>query len=100
MSTSFSSKQEHIANTIQTRQPKSLPCRFPRYIRSREDKLPEDASSPEVIVDLYNKQTRKMSSAKELLEAQAKRDRAEDAAQEVKPPSSSSPVLISTGKPR
>ena len=61
----------------------SLPCRFPRYIRSREDKQPEDASGPDVIVDLYNKQTRKMSSAKEMLAAQTRRERAEDAAQEV-----------------
>ena len=45
----------------------------------REDKSVEEATSPDVIVDLYNKQTRKMTSAKERLEAQKKRDNAEDA---------------------
>ena len=56
-----------------------LLCRFPRHIRVREDKSVEEATSPDVIVDLYNKQTRKMTSAKERLEAQKKRDNAEDA---------------------
>ena len=51
-------------------------CRFPRYIRTREDKTIEEASSPEVITDLYNKQSRKMSSAKAQLEAQKKQDKA------------------------
>ena len=37
----------------------------------------EDASTPEVIVDLYNKQTRKMTSAKEMLEAQKRKDNLE-----------------------
>lgn len=45
----------------------------------REDKTVDEATSPDMIVDLYNKQTRKMSSAKERLEAQRKRDNAEDA---------------------
>lgn len=60
--------------------------RFPRYICTRTDKGVEDASSPDVIVDLYNKQTRKMSSAKEMLEAQKKTDAAHDAAREVGAP--------------
>ena len=50
--------------------------RFPRYIRTREDKTIEEASSPEVITDLYNKQSRKMSSAKAQLEAQKRQDKA------------------------
>ena len=33
--------------------------RFPRFIQTRDDKAPEDASGPEVIVSLYNAQTRK-----------------------------------------
>ena len=61
-------------------------CRFPRYICTRTDKGVEDASSPDVIVDLYNKQTRKMSSAREMLEAQKKTDAAHDAAREVGAP--------------
>jgi len=43
-------------------------CRFPRYICTREDKGVEDATTPDVITDLYSKQTRKMSSAKEMLQ--------------------------------
>ena len=50
--------------------------RFPRYIQTREDKTIEEASSPEVITDLYNKQSRKMSSAKAQLEAQKRQDQA------------------------
>ena len=55
----------------------NLGCRFPRYICTRTDKGVEDASTPDVIVDLYNKQTRKMSSAREMLEAQKKADLAQ-----------------------
>ena len=33
--------------------------RFPRYISTREDKQPEDASDPDFIEQMYNKQTRK-----------------------------------------
>ena len=46
--------------------------RFPRYITSREDRRPEDASNPEVIVDLYNKQNRRMANAAETLAAKNK----------------------------
>lgn len=41
--------------------------RFPRFITIRSDRRPEDASTPEVIVDLYNKQSRRMTSAAEML---------------------------------
>ncbi len=61
-------------------------CRFPRYICTRTDKGVEDASSPDVVVDLYNKQTRKMSSAREMLEAQKKTDAAHDAARDAGAP--------------
>lgn len=44
-----------------------VPYRFPRFITIRDDRRPEDASTPEVIVDLYNKQSRRMTSAAELL---------------------------------
>jgi hypothetical protein len=39
-----------------------LPCRFPRFVRIRDDKKPEDATNPDMIVELYNKQTRKMDA--------------------------------------
>ena len=58
----------------------SFRCRFPRYICTRTDKGVEDASGPDVVVDLYNKQTRKMSSARELLEAQKKADATQEPA--------------------
>ena len=48
------------------------PYRFPRYITSRDDKRPEDASTPDVIVDLYNKQSRRMTSAAEMLANKSK----------------------------
>ena len=43
-------------------------CRFPRYIRTRDDKRAEDATGPEVICELYQKQTRKMETAQEALQ--------------------------------
>ena len=44
-----------------------VPDRFPRFITIRSDRRPEDASTPEVIVDLYNKQSRRMTNAAEML---------------------------------
>ena len=38
-------------------------------IRQRPDKTPEEASSPDVIVDLYNRQQRKVTSAAYTLSA-------------------------------
>ena len=38
-------------------------------IRQRLDKTPEEASSPDVIVDLYNRQQRKVTSAADTLSA-------------------------------
>ena len=46
--------------------------RFPRFITIRNDRRPEDASTPEVIVDLYNKQSRRMTSAAEMLASKNK----------------------------
>lgn len=46
--------------------------RFPRFITIRADRRPEDASTPEVIVDLYNKQSRRMASAAEMLASKNK----------------------------
>ena len=46
--------------------------RFPRFITIRSDRRPEDASTPEVIVDLYNKQSRRMTSAAEMLASKTK----------------------------
>lgn len=46
--------------------------RFPRFITIRSDRRPEDASTPEVIVDLYNKQSRRMTSAAEMLASKSK----------------------------
>eukprot|EP00878_Enallax_costatus_P033108 GHUV01036495.1.p2 GENE.GHUV01036495.1~~GHUV01036495.1.p2 ORF type:complete len:110 (+),score=30.19 GHUV01036495.1:513-842(+) len=39
---------------------RGLGLRFPRYLRIRDDKRPEEASGPNFIVDLYNKQTRRV----------------------------------------
>lgn len=47
-------------------------CRFPRFITIRNDRRSEDASTPEVIVDLYNKQSRRMTSAAEMLASKNK----------------------------
>eukprot|EP00191_Tetraselmis_sp_GSL018_P013531 CAMPEP_0177586320 /NCGR_PEP_ID=MMETSP0419_2-20121207/5006_1 /TAXON_ID=582737 /ORGANISM="Tetraselmis sp., Strain GSL018" /LENGTH=1454 /DNA_ID=CAMNT_0019076197 /DNA_START=342 /DNA_END=4706 /DNA_ORIENTATION=+ len=41
---------------------KGVSMRFPRFIRVRDDKRPQDASTPEVIVDLFNRQTRKVDT--------------------------------------
>jgi len=41
--------------------------RFPRFIRLRPDKTPEEASGPELLVELFNKQTRRVQNAAERL---------------------------------
>ena len=46
---------------------RGVSLRFPRFIRLRPDKTTEEASGPEVIVELYNKQTRRVQSAAERL---------------------------------
>ena len=53
-------------------------CRFPRFITIRCDRRPEDASTPEVIVDLYNKQSRRMASAADMLASKNKSKSAVD----------------------
>ena len=53
--------------------------RFPRFITIRSDRQPEDASTPEVIVDLYNKQSRRMTSAAVMLASKNKIKSAADA---------------------
>lgn len=39
---------------------KGLGLRFPRFLRLRPDKQPEEASGPELIAELYNKQARRV----------------------------------------
>lgn len=46
---------------------RGVSLRFPRFIRLRPDKSPEEASGPELLVELYNKQTRRVQSASERL---------------------------------
>ena len=46
---------------------RGVSLRFPRFIRLRPDKTPEEASGPEVIVELFNKQTRRVQNAAEKL---------------------------------
>ncbi|DBB01067.1 hypothetical protein WJX77_004280 [Trebouxia sp. C0004] len=60
---------------------RGISLRFPRYITSRDDKRPEDASTPDVIVDLYNKQSRRMTSAAETLANKSKAKTVEGAHQ-------------------
>jgi len=38
---------------------RGVSMRFPRFIRVRDDKSPQDASGPDMIVHLFNRQTRK-----------------------------------------
>lgn len=40
---------------------RGISMRFPRFISARNDKKPEDASSPSDIADLFHQQTRKLS---------------------------------------
>ncbi|KAK9840432.1 hypothetical protein WJX74_009841 [Apatococcus lobatus] len=47
---------------------RGVSLRFPRYIRTRDDKRPEDATGPDVITELYQKQTRKMETAQQALQ--------------------------------
>ncbi|KAL0029207.1 hypothetical protein WJX79_003015 [Trebouxia sp. C0005] len=61
---------------------RGISLRFPRFITSRNDKRPEDASTPDVIVDLYNKQSRRMTSAAEMLANKSKAKTVKGAHQE------------------
>ncbi len=44
---------------------------FPRFVRVREDKRPDEATTPDVICDLFRAQTRKMVTAQEAVAARA-----------------------------
>ncbi len=42
---------------------------FPRFVRVRDDKRPDEATTPDVICDLFRAQTRKMVTAQEAVAA-------------------------------
>lgn len=44
---------------------KGVGLRFPRFIRVREDKDPVDATTPDVIADLFLKQNRRIAASGE-----------------------------------
>lgn len=64
----------HKAAAGRMHQERGVSLRFPRYIRSRPDKSIEQATGPEVLEDLYNKQSRRMKTAQEKLATAKGRD--------------------------
>lgn len=53
----------HEAAAGRLHESRGVSLRFPRFIRSREDKGTEDATHPDQIVELYLKQTRRAVQA-------------------------------------
>ncbi|KAK3285179.1 hypothetical protein CYMTET_7194 [Cymbomonas tetramitiformis] len=55
----FTISPVHLAAVGRVHADRGISMRFPRFIRRREDKNPEDASSPDEIVQMFEQQTRK-----------------------------------------
>ncbi|KAL2645294.1 hypothetical protein R1flu_012881 [Riccia fluitans] len=56
----FTVSPVHLAAVGHVHPSRGVSMRFPRYIRSRPDKNPENASTPSEIAELFHQQTRKL----------------------------------------
>lgn len=59
--------QVHKAAAGRIHAERGLGLRFPRFLRVRPDKTVEEASTADILTDLYNKQTRRSGAQKQAL---------------------------------